>query len=729
MAQSMSVYRQNGIDYTIDDPTVAPVFLDNVAYSAGQYVKHGGNLYRFTANHAAGAWTGSDATSVTVGGELTDSNTALGYKIPFSYQMLNPDACTDNTFIDYNGTIYTNRPGYSLTEKIYIPSNSIFYFNGAGVLSGSHGTCFSSTDQCLGRCTLIETISGISKLQTVEGTAYVRFSLDTSDKESRCIYLGVNPSPFVREYGKIGIPDWATEEVYDCIDNLKNVYIPFTVQSYDPSTCTDGYLVLTSNGALSEFSGFSATDYIPIGENETFYRNIYAPTTTGSIGVCYNSAKNFIGACNVISTDSNGITQESTLANTAYVRFTVATSEKSGFSMYPLIKPSGTFVRSYGEKAAPDWLNTNVEQTIYNITKNINNYSDTYQNTYSITTNPVITTDTHGWLAAVDENTENETNKTDMTGAIMSMLTSTGYCHLGEGIFYVSGNIDMPDDSMIEGCGSKTIIRLLSSVSNGYAIKLGSKCIVKNLQLSGGYNSPTISETDPVGNRHGIYFKGNADGQEGATVYTTQKCILDGLHIYNFAGGGITCHNTGYSHASSIVATNCIIGSCHAGINISYFSEYHRFTNMMIFDCHYGVINNGGNNIFTACTIQGLTGFLIDNSESDLRNPAHGSCVGCSFNHQANNDGNAIEIYGAANGFVFTGCQIWYGMIYIENSHGIVISSCDISQNETITVVGGGLVLFSDSAFMGGPSISITNNTTVYFDNCYTIHGTVVDKP
>ena len=77
MANSMSQYRQNGVDYIIDDPTVAPVFVESAAYAAGQYVKHQGNLYRFTTNHAAGAWNASEVTQAILGNEVSDLKSAL----------------------------------------------------------------------------------------------------------------------------------------------------------------------------------------------------------------------------------------------------------------------------------------------------------------------------------------------------------------------------------------------------------------------------------------------------------------------------------------------------------------------------------------------------------------------------------------------------------------------------------------------------------------------------
>ena len=45
---------------------IAPAFLGTTAYTAGDVVYHEGSLYRFTADHSAGAWDGADVESVTV---------------------------------------------------------------------------------------------------------------------------------------------------------------------------------------------------------------------------------------------------------------------------------------------------------------------------------------------------------------------------------------------------------------------------------------------------------------------------------------------------------------------------------------------------------------------------------------------------------------------------------------------------------------------------------------
>ena len=357
--------------------------------------------------------------------------------------------------------------------------------------------------------------------------------------------------------------------------------------------------------------------------------------------------------------------------------------------------------------------NTTVEQTVQQ-----------YSNTYNLNVSPTITTDTNGWLAAVDTETSNETGKTDMTAAIMAMLNNTGYCHLGEGIFYVSGNIDMPVGSMIEGCGRKTIIRLLSSVSSGYAIKMQNRNTICNIRISGAYS--TIAR-DTQGTRNGILFAANYDGQEGETAFDTECCMIDNVWIDNFNDSGIKCHNSSISVHRGIYATNIYIQTCWAGINIDYRSEFHKFTNVCVYACKYGCINNGGNNVFTACTFHAsLIGFYIDGTQP---NSAHGTLNGCTFCHIGSNAGSAITMENITHGYVVSNCQIWYCSIDITNCSGISFVGCEFGRGTTnnrgakINISGGNLVMFDGCMFMDDvnypPEITITNNTKVKFDACY----------
>lgn len=83
---------------------IAPVFAPTAAYSVGEYVWYRGVLYRFTANHAAGSWTGTDAAAAVIGNDLTDLKSAL---------VNGSGASTGNTAIVFCSSAYypTNAVG------------------------------------------------------------------------------------------------------------------------------------------------------------------------------------------------------------------------------------------------------------------------------------------------------------------------------------------------------------------------------------------------------------------------------------------------------------------------------------------------------------------------------------------------------------------------------------------------------------------------------------------
>ena len=63
-------------DYTALMAGVANIFDTSTSYLAGKYIWYNGTLYRFTADHAAGNWTGTDAVAVAMGNDL---DTALNH--------------------------------------------------------------------------------------------------------------------------------------------------------------------------------------------------------------------------------------------------------------------------------------------------------------------------------------------------------------------------------------------------------------------------------------------------------------------------------------------------------------------------------------------------------------------------------------------------------------------------------------------------------------------------
>lgn len=311
----------------------------------------------------------------------------------------------------------------------------------------------------------------------------------------------------------------------------------------------------------------------------------------------------------------------------------------------------------------------------------------------------------------------------DRSKEIQQMLARYQVCILGSGVFYVS-SVKMPDGTSLMGMGECSQLILKEEVQSGYAVLLGSRCAVKNLAILGA--AQDLPRPAEMGDRHGIGFVGTAtvENRTGQPV----DCIIDGCQIRSFSGGGITCKDTGYNMDSSLCVSNCRIHFCGAGINISHFSEYHKFCNVVSTRNLYGCINNGGNNVFTGCAFDGNTvGFLIDNSRGQSLNNAHGTCTACTFNHTDFNKGVGIRILGSKLGYVFSGCQIFFSGIEVEASAGIQFDHCNIGKDQKIRIQGGGAVLFSGCVFSQQPAFRVEDNPSVKVYQCCTKSGETVE--
>lgn len=383
-------------------------------------------------------------------------------------------------------------------------------------------------------------------------------------------------------------------------------------------------------------------------------------------------------------------------AGNDYWRFQIA---------YPWATGGKILYRSYNSSGWTNWVEMGTGGGGGDIT---NNYiTNHYESTYTINATPSITADTNNYLPSTGDTTDRKAD-------IQAMLSSTGTCRLGAGDFYVSG-INVPAGAMLEGCGNATKIHLLDSVTDGFTVKLNENSTLKDVMLIGSNSNITLSET--VGTRHGVLWEGNANGDNDSIPY---RGTISNVFIKGFNGGGITCYNTGYG-INGLNVSDCHIMNCNAAINISYWSEFHRFTNINACGNYYGCINNGGNNLFVNCNFSGnKMGMLMDNSQGQSPNNTHGSAIGCVFNHTDNNNGIGIKILNCNSGFIFEGCQIFFSQIYLENTDGIVVSNCNFGVNNcNITIKNGGAVLFNGNMHQGQPTISIINNNKVHFANCY----------
>jgi ABC-type transport system substrate-binding protein len=71
--------------------------------------------------------------------------------------------------------------------------------------------------------------------------------------------------------------------------------------------------------------------------------------------------------------------------------------------------------------------------------------------------------------------------------------------------------------------------------------------------------------------------------------------------------------------------------------------------------------------------------------------------VGCTFNHSGGNKGVGVKILGAKPGYIFTGCQMFYSKIVLEDSWGVAFDAMNFGKDMDISVKGGTLTVMSDT--------------------------------
>ena len=115
--------------------SVAPEFSASASYTAGSYVYKNGVLHRFTSDHS-GAWTGTDAEVVTVGGEVADLKADLDnlndYVTSQDFSFVSRYGFSKQLWKISNGNLVSDsyKSGYRVatpyTEPIYISQGTKF---------------------------------------------------------------------------------------------------------------------------------------------------------------------------------------------------------------------------------------------------------------------------------------------------------------------------------------------------------------------------------------------------------------------------------------------------------------------------------------------------------------------------------------------------------------------------------------------------------------------------
>ena len=252
----------------------------------------------------------------------------------------------------------------------------------------------------------------------------------------------------------------------------------------------------------------------------------------------------------------------------------------------------------------------------------------------------------------------------------------------------------------------------------GTAVIMSDDSSISNLSLKGSVIPLSEDDLTTEGNRIGI-----------SIPVQSHRVSVTNCFISDFNGSGIYAINNSTSDGAFGHIIGCYVFRNHVGINFYDRYEYSKVSDCTIEYNYIGAINNGGNNLFSNCGFNNNynTGFVADNSEDNHSNNTHGSCVGCNFNHNGHNTGIAIGMYGTLSGFTFTGCNVFYGHINVDQSKRVIFDGCNFGS-ALVLDINSGTTLFIGCLFRDDTVSNITDVLNrVKFVNCYNADGDIFD--
>lgn len=616
---------------------LADPFSTSTAYVVGDYVVQNGILYRFTTDHPAGAWTGSDAQQVTAMREIDD---------------LAAD--------DYYNQVFTNSGVLQLTADMF--ENGIWY-RGNKQANANRGR--------------------MKRLIPVKKGMRVNITVSDFD-----VFWGIASTRPWTNYAQGGnTGTWIS-----------------TVGTSSVTVSADGWLVIMIKNHGADTTPVDCSSFSQDINVETFLEKTYLRTDTAFL--------------------PRGLLANGTDLNTLRNPGTYILQSGRTYSNSPIPSGLGGLLMIFKGS------DNSFSEVVHTIAAPA--YIAEYQRSLTLaTTNPTFSS----WVRMNGQFTLFSTNDTtDRSAEVAAALDALGTVKLGPGKFYL-GNLTLAAGSELSGSGPATEVY---SVSTNFSslFDMNDRCSIHDMTLIGDENN---ARTDTPDQRDGIHFVGTYVYDEGGDGY--ERGMIYNMRIKNFSGSGIKLSHTGPDIENHCLLHNIQIEGCGIGINIDYSSEYHRITNCSVQRCWWGMIDNGGNNIVTACDFSGnIVGLLMsDNPAGSSINNAHGTFEGCTFNHSRSaggtpNKGTAIQLYGLDYGEVFTGCQVFFGKIDVQSCKGVRFIGLNVGSEVPIALTGNSVITFTDCTFKDAPSstdspVTGSGNTTgtgsVIWTGCYLRDGTV----
>lgn len=256
-----------GVTYDLQDTKaqamIAPAFSAAQAYSAGDSVTYNGTLYTFTADHAAGAWIGTDAATVPGGvtGEVADLRSALSYDESIlddiSFKEYTPVTGTDEEgkSIPYTGVVTDAVSSYHCVTYSVAGGES-FRIN-ASTVSGGYYYIFTDGTDTISKSER-NTSGGVASNTDMLATAPMRATTLVVAYNASSSYIHASVKK-ITGHGVAGIPE--LDQRIDSIEDLLGEESATVDVPQADMTIHDNVFMFTSGSESSEVSGWQYAEY------------------------------------------------------------------------------------------------------------------------------------------------------------------------------------------------------------------------------------------------------------------------------------------------------------------------------------------------------------------------------------------------------------------------------------------------------------------------------------
>lgn len=287
---------------------IADDFSTSASYAAGDYVIYNGSLYRFTAAHAAGAWTGTDATAV----QLAEDVSALKSQLT---------SITGNSIIDMVYGKYISLSGSSISMTDGYPS----YTPGSTTYSCGITPCVPGD---------VFTISGTGGSSTrlwgfVDSAGNILSVAPASTTLTNYYLVAPTDSAFLINHDNSGKTSFIGKHISYEVSELNTRFNDLVVKGNQKNLFANpswGYLAADGSFTSDQASTNRCSDYIPLNNETKITLQVWwsaVPTgITQWYGICfYDSSKNLIGSRSTGTANSTYMTVTKTApSGAAYVR-------------------------------------------------------------------------------------------------------------------------------------------------------------------------------------------------------------------------------------------------------------------------------------------------------------------------------------------------------------------------------------------------------------------------